>query len=461
MNAGFKRRFALFRRRMREAAVPEIAIRTFRHYFAQLLEGETGLVAEADIAPVATLPDADDLDRDLVAVGRRALAQTVTIRLNGGLGTSMGLAQAKSLITVKDQLSFLAVVCRQSEKQSIPLLLMNSFATREDSLRELARNETAPFDLPADFLQHKVPKVNRRTLEPVRWPDDPDLEWCPPGHGDLYTALLSSTILDRLVAAGYRYAFVANVDNLGAMVEPAILGYFVSNELPFLMEVADRTKADRKGGHLAQRVRDGRLILREAAQCPPDELDRFQDISRHRYFNTNNLWLDLPRLQTVLAQRDGILGLPSIVNRKTIDPRDPTSTPVYQLETAMGAAIEVFEDARALRVDRRRFSPVKTTNDLLAVRSDAYALTDTYQLVLEESRDGRPPIIDLDPRFYRTLEAFEMRFSKGPPSLKACERLQVRGDVRFGRGVTVIGCVELQNDSTDPQHIEDGAVLEG
>ena len=178
-----------------------------------------------------------------------------------------------------------------------------------------------------------------------------------------------------MLGAGYRYAFVSNADNLGAVIEPAILGYLVENRLPFMMEAADRTIADRKGGHVG-RLLNGQLILRESAQCPAEEMADFQDIRRHRYFNTNNLWLDLVALKDLLAARGHILGLPMIVNRKTVDPRDSASTPVYQLETAMGSAIGVFPGARAIRVPRSRFAPVKTTDDLLAVRSDAYVLTE-------------------------------------------------------------------------------------
>ncbi len=154
------------------------------------------------------------------------------------------------------------------------------------------------------------------------------------------------------------------------------------------MEVTDRTEADRKGGHLAQRREDGRLVLRETAQTPEEDLEALQDINRHRYVNTNNLWVDLRALDAAMRERDGVLGLPMIRNEKTVDPSDKSSPAVYQIETAMGAAIEVFEGARALRVPRTRFAPVKTTDDLLALRSDAYELTDDARVVLAGERDG-------------------------------------------------------------------------
>ncbi len=107
-------------------------------------------------------------------------------------------------------------------------------------------------------------------MAPAYWPESPAKEWNPPGHGDLYAAISTSGTLDQLLEGGYEYAFVSNSDNLGAVLDTEILGYFAEERLPFLMEVAHRTRADRKGGHLAQ-LENGQLILRELAQCPPDE----------------------------------------------------------------------------------------------------------------------------------------------------------------------------------------------
>ena len=226
------------------------------------------------------------------------------------------------------------------------------------------------------------------------------------------------------------------------------------------MEVAERTEADRKGGHIARR-REGGLVLREVAQTADEDLDAFQDVERHRFFNTNNLWLDLEVLARVMDERGGVLGLPMIVNRKTVDPTDKSSTPVIQLETAMGAAIDVFDGAQALRVPRSRFIPVKTTNDLLVLRSDAYELRGDGRVALAAQRDGAAPLVDLDDDFFKLVRDFDERFAAGAPSLAACDRLTVRGDVRFGRGVACRGEVTVEQRGRDPLEIEDGAVLEG
>lgn len=452
--------FAPFARRMRDEGLPDVVIRTFEYYYTQLVEGQTGMISESEIEPVESLPDAETFSTELAEAGQAALPKTVLIKLNGGLGTSMGLDKAKSLLTVKDGLTFLDIIARQAMHANTPLVLMNSFVTRDDSLAALDKYDELKGDISLDFVQHKIPKITQDDFSPAERPQDRNLEWCPPGHGDIYTALVTSNMLDALLEAGYEYAFVSNSDNLGAVMDTAILGYFAQNNLPFMMEVADRTEADKKGGHLAQRA-NGQLILRESAQCPSEDMDTFQDVSRHKYFNTNNLWLNLPALKGVLEAKDNILGLPMIRNSKTVDPRDSSSTPVYQLETAMGSAIGVFEDAGAVRVPRSRFAPVKTTEDLLGVRSDAYILTDDFQVVRNPERTLGQIVISLDSAYYKLIDAMEARFPHGAPSLVDCERLTVTGDVKFGPEVTLKNKVEIINEADEQREIEAGAVIEG
>ncbi|GAB4462442.1 MAG: UTP--glucose-1-phosphate uridylyltransferase [Anaerolineae bacterium] len=449
--------FAPFAAKMRAEKLPDIAIRTFEHYYNQLVTGSTGLIPEESIEPVDSLPNADDFGNDLAEIGRAALPHTILLKLNGGLGTGMGLEKAKSLLTVKNGLTFLDIIARQVESSGMPLVLMNSFSTRDDSLAALQKYPHLSKNIPLDFLQHKVPKILQSDLSPAVWPDNPELEWCPPGHGDIYTALVTSGMLATLLQHGYKYVFVSNVDNLGAVVDPAILGYFAQNRLPFMMEVADRTEADRKGGHLA-RLPDGRFILRESAQCPPADEPAFQDIERHKYFNTNNLWIHLPTLQQVLTRKNGVLGLAMIRNSKTVDPRDKNSPAVYQLETAMGAAIAVFEGAGAVRVSRSRFAPIKKTSDLLNVRSDNYDLTDDFRVVAVHAN---PTVVELDPACYQLIDDLEARFPHGAPLLRQCRRLVVTGDFKFGSEVTLKGEVLLANLGSEQIVIEDGAEISG
>jgi UTP--glucose-1-phosphate uridylyltransferase len=414
--------------KMRAAGVPDAARDAFARAFQRLVDGDRGVIHGDELEPVLDLPALEELPD-----AEAPLDRAVVIKLNGGLGTSMGLHSPKSLIEVKPGATFLDVIVRQvlalraRHGVDLPLALMDSFATREETLAALERYPDLPVGgIPLDFLQSMEPKLLADSLEPAEWPADPDLEWAPPGHGDIYPALAGSGMLDELIEHGYEYAFVSNSDNLGAVLEPRILAWFAAEGLPFLMEVVEGTESDRKGGHIARR--DGRLVLRETAQAPDGD-DSFGEFRRWRHYNTNNLWIHLP----VLQELGGVVDLPLIVNRKTVDPSDSGSPEVVQLESAMGAAIGAIEGAAALRVPRTRFAPVKTTDNLLVVRSDAYVLREDDALMAPApEREGMPPpVVELDPRYFKLLADFEARFPSGPPSLRRAERLEVRGDVTF------------------------------
>jgi len=449
--------------KMRAAGVAEVAITVFSHYYRLLESGRRGTIAEADIEPLGDVPRLDRLETGDDAI-RAALAGTAVIKLNGGLGTSMGVTGPKSALPVLEGLTFLDIIARQilalrnSYDVPLPLVLMNSFRTRDESLAILGKYDALPVDgLPLDFLQNAEPKLRADDLTPVEWPAEPELEWCPPGHGDLFVALVASGTLDALRAKGFRYAFISNSDNLGAIPDGRIAAWMAEHQVPFGMEVCRRTRSDRKGGHVAVRTSDGRLVLRDSAQVAEGEQDLFQDVTRHTTFNTNNLWIDLDRLAELMSGHDGILGLPIIVNRKTVDPADPSSPQVIQIETAMGTAIETFEGAQAVLVDRRRFKPVKTTDDLLVLRSDVYRLAENGELVA--AREGDEPYVALDPDYFKILAKFEERFPYGAPSLAAADRLEVRGDVAFGKNVVVTGEVEVDAPPGEQLRIPDGTRL--
>lgn len=448
--------------KMRQAGVNEAAVKVFTHYYHQVEAGTTGLIPEETISPLVEVPRLEDIDISEEAE-RSALAKTVIIRLNGGLGTSMGMDRAKSLLPVRDGDSFLDIIVRQvlaaRERYGarLPLIFMDSFRTQDDTLAVLAKYpQLAVDDLPLDFLQNQEPKLRADDLSPVSYPDDPSLEWCPPGHGDIYTALYGSGLLDKLIDAGFQYASTANADNLGAVPSAKVAGWFASSGAPYAAELCKRTPADVKGGHLAVRNSDGRIILRDTAQTPSDQMHYFTDQYRHPYFHTNNLWFDLVALREVLRQRDGVLGLPLIRNAKTVNPADSTTTPVVQIECAMGAAIEAFEGASAIEVPRSRFLPVKTTNDLMVLRSDAYEIDVAGQL---NATVDQVCVVELDPKYYKTIHQFEQRVSQGAPSLRQAQRLVVHGDWTFGADVVVKGEVTLADAGVASQ-VPDGTLLE-
>lgn len=435
------------RRKMLDGGVPAAAVEVFAHYFRQLGDGVSGIIAESEIDPLTSPASLADVEID-PGQEREAFARTVMVKLNGGLGTSMGMTQAKSLLPVRGEFTFLDIVVRQvlaaraRHDVRLPLLLMNSFNTRQDTLDALQAYPELPVEgLPLDFLQSREPKLLASDLSPVRWPADPALEWCPPGHGDLYPSLLAEGLLDALLEQGLRYLSVSNADNLGAYPSPRLAGWFAGTGAAIAMEVCRRTPMDRKGGHLAVRRSDGQIVLRESAQTAPQDKESFADIDRHPYFNTNSLWLDVQQVRDHLQAHQGVLGLPMIRNTKTVDPTDPSSPEVIQIETAMGAAIEVFPGSQAIEVPRDRFLPVKTTNELLLVRSDVYELTGDGLL---QAQAAPAPVVRLDPAVYARIADFEARFGHGVPSLRKASALTVEGEWTFGPDVTVIGEAHLQ-----------------
>ena len=431
---------------MQGVGLSRAAIDAFRHSVGVLTSNQSMMIPEGEIEPARDVADWEDLVAATPEADAALLAQAVLVKLNGGLGTGMGLQKAKSLLEIKPGVTFLDTIVRQvqslRERAQYPvnLLLMNSFSTSEDTMAHLAQYADFADAAKVEMLQNRVPKLVTDTLEPVEYPANPELEWCPPGHGDIYPALVGSGWLDKLLAAGVKYAFVSNSDNLGAQLDTRFLRWFAESGAPFVMEVTRRTEADKKGGHLATRKADGQPILREVAQCPDEDVEAFQNIEKHRYFNTNNLWIRLDALKEVLDANGGVLPLPVICNSKTVDPRDVASQKVYQLETAMGAALQCFPGARAVCVPRSRFFPVKTCSDLLLLRSDAVVIDEAGAMKLAPECNGVAPVVLLDGKLYKLVESLE---TLGVPSLKNVSKLVVTRPHTFASGEVLSGEVTI------------------
>ncbi|MFD2839558.1 UTP--glucose-1-phosphate uridylyltransferase [Populibacterium corticicola] len=458
-------------KKMRAAGVPDVAINVFTRFYGIVAEGKESFIRESEIDPLVDVVHLDSISDESAAdssasgsgdgrVGESALARTAMLKLNGGLGTSMGMQSAKSLLPVRDGLSFLDIIAHQVRAARaehgvpLPILFMNSFRTDRDTRDALSKYEDLPVSgLPLTVVQNQEPKLRVSDLHPVEYPENPELEWCPPGHGDVYTVLQTSGVLDSLESAGYEFLNISNADNLGAYPSADIAEWFAQSGAPFVAETVQRTPADRKGGHVV--VRDGQLILRETAQTHADDEDAAADISKHKYFNANTLWIRISALKELLVKHEGVLPLPLIQNHKTVNPSDPDSTAVVQLEFAMGAAIELFEGAQALVIDRTRFLPVKTTNDLLLLRSDVYELSDDYRLVPQ----GAEPLITLDTDYFKLIGDFEERFPAGAPLLSQASSLTVDGPWVFGHDVRVVGDGRLSAESGSDVPVPDGATV--
>ena len=452
-------KFEYFRKKMEKENIPSLVIDIFNKHYQKLTSGINTYISDNDIKPVENLPHLTDILEEYSEKADKINPKTVIIKLNGGLGTGMGMECAKSLIKAKNDISFLEIIARQSMKNNQKLILMESFATYEDSKKTLDSIMPQEKEIARHFIQNKVPKVQRHDLMPAVFPQNPNLEWCPPGHGDIYTSLVISGILDSLIKNDIEFAFISNADNLGAVMEKAIPAYMTENKIPFLMEVAERELEDRKGGHIAI-GKNGKIILRELAQCPDKDLNHFQNIRKHCYFNTNSIWINLKSLAKKLKKNNNWLELPLIINKKTVDPRDLNSTPVYQLETAMGCAISSFEKASAVIVPRERFRPVKTTSDLALLRSDVYRLN-SNDIIERTDKNKKLPFVLLDPKYYKNIDDMEKRFPNGIPSLKNCSSLKILGDVIISNKVKLFGDVSIVNTTEKQVTIPAGIKITG
>lgn len=416
--------------------------------YEKLVAGDKGMIPESTIEPVEELTALDTLSEG----DAELLQKTVVLKLNGGLGTGMGLDKAKSLLEVKDGNTFLDLIAKQilklREKFPVRFMLMNSFSTEDDTKEFFKKYEDIfkTWDDEVSFVQNMSPKVDAETMKPGEWPTKPSCEWCPPGHGDIYAALVCSGKLDKLLESGYKYMFVSNSDNLGATLDMRLLGFLASSESPMLMEVCVRGEDDKKGGHLAKDKESGKLVLRESAQCPPDDEKDFQDITKHKFFNTNNLWLNLEKLKAAMV--GGVLELPMIVNGKKMDPasKENPGPKVIQLETAMGAAISALPGSNAIIVPFERFAPVKTCNQLFGLRSDAYVISEDFKPVLADG--ACKPIISFDDN-YKMVPDMDVSVPDGIPSLKGCKKLKVKGKVKFAAGTVVEGEATITNSTAE------------
>ncbi|KAI5123641.1 hypothetical protein M0805_001674 [Coniferiporia weirii] len=403
--------------------------------------------APEQIVPYDTLPKVND---------PKIFSKLAVLKVNGGLGTSMGMTGAKSALEVKDDMTFLDLTVRQIEhlnttyRVDVPLILMTSFNTHDDTLRIIKKYANQQLRI-TTFNQSRYPRIHKETLTPLpKSADDDKSHWYPPGHGDLYNAITQSGVLDQLLAEGKEYLFVSNSDNLGAVVDQGILKHMMDTQAEFLMEVTDKTKADVKGGTLIDY--EGGIRLLEIAQVPSEHVEDFKAIRKFKIFNTNNLWINLKALKRVMEEEG--MELEIIINPKTTD----DGQPVIQLETAAGAAIKHFKNAHGINVPRSRFLPVKSCSDLLLIKSDIYSL-EHGQLVINENRlFGTSPVIKLGDHF-KKIQQFQKRFKKIPKIIEL-DHLTVTGDVYFGRNVTLRGTVIVVANEGQRIDIPDGCILE-
>lgn len=387
------------------------------------------------------------------------LSKLAVLKLNGGLGTSMGCVGPKSVIEVRDGNNFLDLAVRQIEHLNrkydadVPLLLMNSFNTDADTEKIIKKYQSHRIRVKT-FNQSRFPRIYKDSLLPVPESFDDSLEaWYPPGHGDLFEALVQSGELDALLAQGREILFVSNGDNLGATVDSKILDHMIETGAEYIMELTPKTRADVKGGTLINYQGEVRLL--EIAQVPKEHVEEFKSIKKFKYFNTNNLWINLRAIKKLVEAN--AIEVEIIPNQKTIS-HGKSDINVLQLETAVGAAIRHFKGAHGVVVPRSRFLPVKTCSDLLLVKSDLFYL-EHGALVLDPTRDGfSNPLIKLGSHF-KKVSGFQSRIPYIPKILEL-DHLTITGNVTIGKGVQLKGTVIIVCNDGDKIDIPNGAILE-
>jgi UTP--glucose-1-phosphate uridylyltransferase len=389
------------------------------------------------------------------------LSKLAVLKLNGGLGTSMGCVGPKSVIEVRDGMSFLDLSVRQIEylnrtyNVNVPFVLMNSFNTDEDTANIIKKYEGHNIDI-LTFNQSKYPRVVKDSLLPAPKSSSSQIsDWYPPGHGDVFESLYNSGILDKLLARGIEIVFLSNADNLGAVVDLSILQHMVDTKAEYIMELTNKTKADVKGGTIIDY--EGSVRLLEIAQVPKQHVNEFKSIKKFKYFNTNNIWMSLRAIKRVVENNE--LAMEIIPNEKSIpaDKKGEAEQAVIQLETAVGAAIRHFKNAHGVNVPRKRFLPVKTCSDLMLVKSDLYTLQHG-QLVMDTNRLGEAPLIKLGSNF-KKVSSFQGRIPSIPKILDL-DHLTITGDVTFGRGVTLKGTVIIVANENGSIAVPPGSILE-
>ncbi|KAH8202630.1 hypothetical protein TruAng_003231 [Truncatella angustata] len=389
------------------------------------------------------------------------LNKLAVLKLNGGLGTSMGCVGPKSVIEVRDGMSFLDLSVRQVEylnrtyNTNVPFILMNSFNTNDDTAAIIKKYEGHNVDI-LTFNQSRYPRILKDSLLPAPKSFDSQIsDWYPPGHGDVFESLYNSGVLDTLIERGIEYIFLSNVDNLGAVVDLRILQHMVESGAEYVMELTNKTKADVKGGTIIDY--EGSVRLLEIAQVPKEHVNEFKSIKKFKYFNTNNIWMNVKAIKRVVENDE--LEMEIIPNGKSIpgDKKGESDVSVLQLETAVGAAIRHFKNAHGVNVPRRRFLPVKTCSDLLLVKSDLYSLKHG-QLQMSASRFGDAPLIKLGGDFKKVSD-----FQKHIPSIPKIvelDHLTITGNVNLGRGVVLKGTVIIVATEGSTIDVPPGSILE-
>ncbi|MCP9262957.1 UTP--glucose-1-phosphate uridylyltransferase [Dirofilaria immitis] len=341
------------------------------------------------------------------------LKRVSVVKLNGGLGTTMGCNGPKSLIELRSGLTFLDFAIghvrhfNEQNNSSVPLVLMNSFNTDKAVYEYLADRKINV----KTFLQSKCPRIFVKNSMPVPLKDGGEnIEgWYPPGHGNIFKSMHFTGVLDELLAQGRDICFISNIDNTGATIDLRI--------------------AKLMGGTLVEI--NGYIMHLEMPQG-----------SVISYVCFHDRWI--------------LLGLGKVRRKDAITVVLSNGEFVNQLETSLGGAIRNFDKVLSIKVPRSRFLPVKNTQELLAIMSDLYEVTENFSL--QFVRKDKAPIIELSEHFSKISE-FRERFCE-IPRLRELKRLKVEGNIYFEHDVILKDNVEIIADQGQKLKVAKGECLE-
>lgn len=389
---------------------------------------------------------------------KNLLNKLAVLKLNGGLGTTMGLSGPKSAIKIKNNMNFIDMVVKQLKSinrkynASVPLILMNSFNTDERTEKMVSKYSDVDIQT---FNQAQYVKINEENLLPMNLAfeksKDSKKAFYPPGHGDLLTSINTSGILDKLLEQGVEYLFISNIDNLAATVDINILKFITENKIDFCMEVTKKTRTDIKGGTLIDY--EDTMKLMEIAMVPKNKKNEFTSVKKFKIFNTNNLWINIKELKNILSKGD--LNLDIITNSKVVKGEH-----IIQLETAVGSAVKCFNSTAGIVVPRSRFTPIKTCSDLFLCSSNLYA-ANKGTLTLNKNRINQVslPVVKLIGKNFQKIKNFDNSFGN-IPDIVDLDVLTVTGNVTFGENVILRGIVIICCPEGGRIDIPDGAILE-
>lgn len=295
-------------------------------------------------------------------------SKVAILKLNGGLGTSMKCNGPKSLMVAKDKYTFLDIIINNSILNNYLLILMNSFNTHEQTINYISKNYTHHLDNILMFNQSVHPRILKSNNLPLEMNHVNNCT--PPGHGDILLSLYRSNVLTKLKSMNIEYIFISNADNLCGTYDNKLFNDIYNSNVDFAIELTRKTENDKKGGILIHYNNVDTMF--EIAQCEPSTINKFMDINEFKYFNTNNIWIKVDSIIQFIESNENcnefLNHIDLIINYKNLS----NGEPCIQLEYALGGLVKFFTNTKYYIVNRDRFAPIKTNDNLFELNSDKF-----------------------------------------------------------------------------------------